>query len=208
MNRNEALIQLLAKSGKSQAEVARLSGVNTTQIQNWKNHKNNIRPDSLEKIADAIGYKIIYNTFEDVDITKDSEWQDIGRLPAEQGLLPVVGLAEAGPGISSIDDYTSGDADLFVSKPYKMNDPNAFGVLVQGKSMEPVYRHNQVVICSPNLETKNGDRAVIGLNSGERCIGEVYFKKDTLEIKKYNHSDISIPLDNVQFVYKICWVKE
>ena len=60
MNRNEALVQLLAKSGKTQAEIARLSGVNTSQIQNWKNFKNNIRPDSLEKVADACGFKVIY----------------------------------------------------------------------------------------------------------------------------------------------------
>ena len=209
MNRNEALVQLLTQSGKTQAEVARLSEVSTQQIQRWKNFKNIIRPDNLEKVAESCGFKVIYKTFEDVNLEpfKD-EWQDAGNLPAESGLLPVVGLAEAGPGINSIDDYTKGDADLFVSRPYNLKDPNAFGVLVRGRSMEPVYRHNQIVICSPNLECKNGDRAVIGLNSGERCIGEIYFKDEILSIKKYNHEDIDIPLDNVQFVYKICWVKE
>tara|TARA_R100000655_G_C2971382_1_gene190404 strand:- start:225 stop:1067 length:843 start_codon:yes stop_codon:yes gene_type:complete len=68
MNRNEALVQLLAKSGKTQLEISRLANVTPGQIQNWKNFKNNIRPDSLEKVADACGFKVIYNTLDDLKL--------------------------------------------------------------------------------------------------------------------------------------------
>jgi len=83
MNRNEALVQLLVKSGKSQAEMARLSGVSTQQLHNWKNFKNTIRPDSLEKVADACGYKIVYNTLDDLELQPIDQIEPLEEEPTQ-----------------------------------------------------------------------------------------------------------------------------
>ena len=83
MNRNEALVQLLAKSGKTQAEIARLSKVNTSQIQNWKNFKNTIRPDSLEKVADACGYKVVYKTLDDLELQPIDQIEPLEEEPTQ-----------------------------------------------------------------------------------------------------------------------------
>lgn len=83
MNRNEALVQLLAKSGKTQIEISRLANVTPGQIQNWKNFKNTIRPDSLEKVADACGYKIVYNTLDDLELQPIDHLEPLEEEPTQ-----------------------------------------------------------------------------------------------------------------------------
>ena len=129
-------------------------------------------------------------------------------MKKEKGLIPVVGLAQAGPGIISEDDYPPGAGDEYLSRPHGLRDPQAFGVVVVDDSMKPAFRHYQRIICSPNIETQTGDRCVIGLKSGARLIAEVRFNGEEIHLKKYNDTDIHVKKEDVEFIYKIVWAKE
>ena len=141
----------------------------------------------------------------------ESEFQypdDAVIMKKEKGLIPVVGLAQAGPGIISEDDYPPGAGDEYLSRPHGLRDPQAFGVVVVDDSMKPAFRHYQRIICSPNIEAQTGDRCVIGLKSGARLIAEVRFNGEEIHLKKYNDTDIHVKKEDVEFVYKIVWSKE
>jgi phage repressor protein C with HTH and peptisase S24 domain len=129
-------------------------------------------------------------------------------MKKEKGLIPVVGLAQAGPGIISEDDYPPGAGDEYLSRPHGLRDSQAFGVVVVDDSMKPAFRHYQRIICSPNIEAQTGDRCVIGLKSGERLIAEVRFNGEEIHLKKYNDTDIHVKKEDVEFIYKIVWAKE
>ena len=129
-------------------------------------------------------------------------------MKKEKGLIPVVGLAQAGTGIISEDDYPPGAGDEYLSRPHGLRDSQAFGVVVVDDSMKPAFRHYQRIICSPNIEAQTGDRCVIGLKSGERLIAEVRFNGEEIHLKKYHGTDIHVKKEDVEFVYKIVWSKE
>ena len=133
---------------------------------------------------------------------------DAVLMPKEKGLIPVVGLAQAGPGIISEEDYPAGYGDEYLSRPHGLRDPQAFGVIVVDDSMKPAFRHHQRVICSPNIDAGTGDRCVIGLKTGEKLIAEVRFDGDDLHLKKYNADDLHINMQSIEFIYKIVWTKE
>jgi len=161
------------------------------------------------KLAEVLGFKMEISRGSVYFPTKlKDELTTVGYMPKEKGLIPVVGLAEAGKGIDSVDDYPEGGADMFISRPSGLKDFNAYGVLVEGDSMYPAYKPRSIVVCSPNIECQSGDTAVIGLKSGERLIGEIHFN-DTIIIKKYNpkYNPIEIKRSDISFCHRIMWVK-
>ena len=179
------------------SDISRLFNISRQAIFHWK--KTNKVP-------------VKYLTMMEQDIVKNKkEFQypdDAIIMKKEKGLIPVVGLAQAGPGILSEEDYPAGSGDEYLSRPHGLRDPQAFGVVVVDDSMKPAFRHYQRIICSPNIEAQTGDRCVIGLKSGERLIAEVRFNGEEIHLKKYHGTDIHVKKEDVEFVYKIVWSKE
>ena len=184
------------------SDISRLFNISRQAIFHWK--KTNKVP-------------VKYLTMMEQDIVKIKKYQtspefkypdDAVIMKKEKGLIPVVGLAQAGPGIISEDDYPPGAGDEYLSRPHGLRDPQAFGVVVVDDSMKPAFRHYQRIICSPNIEAQTGDRCVIGLKSGERLIAEVRFNGEEIHLKKYHGTDIHVKKEDVEFVYKIVWSKE
>ena len=184
------------------SDISRLFNISRQAIFHWK--KTNKVP-------------VKYLTMMEQDIVKIKKYQtspefqypdDAVIMKKEKGLIPVVGLAQAGPGIISEDDYPPGAGGEYLSRPHGLRDPQAFGVVVVDDSMKPAFRHYQRIICSPNIEAQTGDRCVIGLKSGERLIAEVRFNGEEIHLKKYHGTDIHVKKEDVEFVYKIVWSKE
>jgi len=184
------------------SDISRLFNISRQAIFHWK--KTNKVP-------------VKYLTMMEQDIVKIKKYQtstesqlpdDAIIMKKEKGLIPVVGLAQAGPGIISEDDYPVGSGDEYLSRPHGLRDSQAFGVVVVDDSMRPAFRHHQRIICSPNIEAQTGDRCVIGLKTGERLIAKVRFDGDKIQLKKYNDTDIHVNKIDVEFVYKIVWSKE
>ena len=186
----------------SNSQVADHFGISRASVSQWK-QLNHVPIKYLLKF-----YKQDVKTFEN-DPKKFRLPEDALIMPKEKGIIPVVGLAQAGPGIFSEDDYPVGVSDEYISRPHGITDPQAFGIVIVDNSMEPAYYHHQRVLCSPNVEIHVGARCVIGLKSGERIVaaikkmtdGKVYFKK-------YNAEDITLSREEIEFMYKIVWTKE
>ncbi len=83
-----------------------------------------------------------------------------------QKRVPIIGPVSAGAGCEVIDNeavYPTVYADT--------KDPNAYAVIVEGESMEPVYKHGDILIVEPNRQTQTGDLVI-----AKATDGTVYFK--------------------------------
>jgi len=178
----------------SNSKVAEHFGISRASVAQWKQ-------------LDHVPMKYLLSFYKQ-NKTEFQYPDDAVLMPKEKGLIPVVGLAQAGPGITSEEDYPAGYGDEYLSRPHGLRDPQAFGVIVVDDSMKPAFRHFQRVICSPNIKVGTGDRCVVGIKTGEKLIAEVRFNGDDLHLKKYNADDLHINMDSVEFIYKIVWTKE
>lgn len=177
---------------KTEGSVADHLSISRQQLSHWK--KLGYVPD-----------KHLKNENYNADISNDDKLS----MPAEKGKLPVVGVAQAGEGIFSGDgDYPNGAADEYISRPHGVKDVNAFGVIVKDRSMTPALRPQQRVIVSPNVTLENSDRAVVGLKNGRKLVAEWHKDKDQVKLVKYNDEDITVKIDEIDFAYKIVWIRE
>jgi SOS-response transcriptional repressor LexA len=129
-------------------------------------------------------------------------------MPKEKGLIPVVGLAEAGPGVFSEDSYPAGSSDTYLSKPHGIKDINAFGVRIEGDSMLPAFKPGHMVVVSPNMEVQTGDVCVLNIKDMGNILGEIKClgNGNTLIIK-YNAENIEIDKDKIIWRYPVVWHK-
>jgi len=182
---------------RTDSDIAQLLKVSRQAIHYWR--KNNKVPDKyiimMEK--DVLPFEN--------DPARFELPQDATVAPAERRHLPVIGLAEAGPGIFTDPDFR--DPDETASCPAGLHDPRAFWVPVVGDSMRPFLLPGSRVCVSPNMECNTGNRAVIGLKSGERIIAEVKMDEE-IKLIKYSAHDMTISRENIDFLYPIVYVKE
>lgn len=111
-------------------------------------------------------------------------------LPTSDGpQIPVVGICDAGMGISSELGYPPGYSDEWLSRPAGMRDLNAYAIRIPegAHSMSPALKPGMFCIVSPNTECKSGDMAVVKFRDGCATIKEVYFKDSEIELRSYNH---------------------
>src|SRR5437764_7678229 len=76
--------------------------------------------------------------------------------------VAVVGIGRAGPeGSLSITDYAPGDGDSFIYT--YSQDPDAYGIRVQGDSMRPRIKSGEYIVAEPGMEAQPGDDVVVKL---------------------------------------------
>ncbi len=84
------------------------------------------------------------------------------------GKAPVISWASAGVGGNYSD--VEGFLDEYLETDCR--DPNCYGLIVEGDSMEPLFRAGDRIIVAPNEGARNGDIVVARVAK----TGEVYFK--------------------------------
>jgi len=202
MKFSEKLQLARKRAGLEQQELADLVGVSRVTIGNWENNKANIRLKYMKILCKSLNVPHDYFASSIEQVEKLS-------MPAEKGNLPVVGVAQAGPGIFSLDgDYPAGAADEYISRPHGVKDVNAFGIIVKDRSMIPALRPQQRVVVSPNVPVENSDRVVVGLKNGKRLVAEWRKLDSHIELVKYNGENITVEFSEIEFVYKIVWIRE
>jgi len=180
------------------SELAEELGIGQPAISGWK---------KTGKVPNK--YLLRFQHLPGVAPTSNQDFESPQPMPAEKGIIPVVGLVEAGPGVFADDsDYPMGVSDEMLSKPHGLKDENAFAVLVTGESMQPKYEPGDRVVVSPNLECRTGDHAVIGTKDGGKLIAKIRFNGDMVHLKKYNADDIKLHKKDIEFCYPVVWVKE
>jgi SOS-response transcriptional repressor LexA len=84
--------------------------------------------------------------------------------------LPIIDHIAAGPaaGTGLADAFVPGDAASFITYSGRM-PPDAFALKVSGDSMEPEYRHRDLVIVDPTIRPESGEACVVYKDAaGER----------------------------------------
>jgi len=174
---------------RTDSDVAKLFKISRQALHFWRQQDN--VPDKYHRLVEN---NLIPNV---IDLPFGAH-----SFPAEKGLIPVVGIAEAGTGIDGTD--TGGDE--FISRPHGLKDANAYAVVVVGDSMKPALKPFTKVIASPNLEVQSGDLAIVRLKDDNVLIAEVRLGKN-ITLIKYNGSDIHTKKEDVKFMHKIVWTR-
>ncbi|MBE7507778.1 MAG: hypothetical protein HS101_16045 [Planctomycetia bacterium] len=115
-------------------------------------------PARMKARSSVICYRILPGKFDGarslqlLGATQQIEPED---FCGQKGLIPVVAPIAAGEPKEAHDNgFPVGVADAYVA--FECDDPNAFGLSVDGASMEPDFRHGDIIIASPKFGQSNG----------------------------------------------------
>jgi phage repressor protein C with HTH and peptisase S24 domain len=123
-------------------------------------------------------------------------------------MIPLLGLAQAGKGrFFDGDGLPSGQGWDEVAFP-DIADEQAYALEISGDSMLPLYRNGDIIIVSPNAQTRRGDRVVVRIVNGEVTVKEL--KRRTaknIELRAINpsHQDRVVPAADVTWIARVIW---
>src|SRR5580658_632721 len=161
-----AIDRLAARSGLSPSGLAKRAGLDATTFNKSKRvtPQGRARWPSTESIAKALAAT---GTTIEVFVGLIQ-----GGGTAPRG-VPLLGFAEAGAG-GYFDDggFPAGEGWDEIAFP-AVNDDHAYALEVSGQSMEPAYRHGDVILVSPSAPIRRGDRVVVKTRGGEMMAKEL-----------------------------------
>jgi len=199
-----AIDSLASAHGLSTSGLARVAGLDPTSFNRSKRVTANNRPrwpstESIAKVLSATGTTL----------------EDFARLVARKKplrtQLPLIGMARAGTeGFFDDAGFPAGSGWDEVEVP-GVTDENAYALRITGDSMEPVYRDGDIIVVSPNSQTRVGDRVVVRLVSGEVMAKELRRRTATeLTLASLNpaHEDINVMVHDVVWMARILWASQ
>lgn len=121
-------------------------------------------------------------------------------------LIPIINRVAAGYPVDFDDlQYPAGFADDYVRCP-DIDDPQAFGVIVIGDSMEPKFMQGDTVIFSPAIEVRSGDDCFVRLATPhETTFKRVFFEADNmvrLQPRNEKYSPMIIEGSRINGIYR------
>jgi phage repressor protein C with HTH and peptisase S24 domain len=199
-----ALDRLAARAKLSASGLAKKAGLDPTTF----NKSKRITPDgrarwpSTESVAKALAA---------TGVSVDTFVSLISDKGGFTRTVPLIGFAEAGAG-GYFDDggFPVGKGWDEIAFP-AVNDDNAYALEISGDSMLPAYRDGDIIVVSPSTPVRRGDRVVVKTRKGEVMVKEL--KRQTtksVELKSLNsnHSDRTLPLDDVVWIARIVWASQ
>ena len=156
------LKELRKNNRLTQAEIAKIIGVNQNTYSYWENEKTKIDNATLAKLADYFNVTIDYLLGRDEN-TKNN--------PANQkGIkIPVLGHVVAGiplEAIENIEGYEEISPAMAVRGEF-------FALRVKGRSMEPYLLENDTVIVKKQNDVENDAIAIILVNGDEATVKKI-----------------------------------
>ncbi len=123
--------------------------------------------------------------------------------------IPIINRVSAGYPRDFTDlSYPRGIADEYVGCP-DLNDRSAFAARVQGNSMEPKYREDDIVIFSPAADPASGDDCFIRFDDGHTTFKRVFFESDEsntpvirLQPRNERYRPQIVPANQITGLYK------
>ena len=199
-----ALDRLAERSGLSPSGLAKRSGLDPTTF----NKSKRITPDgrerwpSTESVAKALGA---------TNSSIDSFVQLIGDGARTAPSVPLLGLTQAGAG-GSFDDagLPAGRGWDEVPLP-SVNDEHAYALEIAGDQMKPVYRDGDVIVVSPSIPIRRGDRVVLKTRAGEVMIKELKRRTaKTLELQSLNpgQPDRALAAAEIAWIARTVWASQ
>lgn len=159
----EGIDALAATHGFSASGLAKRAGLDATIFNRSKRLQGGkLRwpsTESLSRVLEVTGASI--GDFARL-IAQDQGDPGKGSRP-----IPVIGLAQAGAeGFFDDGGFPVGGGWDVVNFP-SIGDENAYALEISGDSMQPVYRDGDIIVVSPQLDVRRGDRVVAKTRNGE-----------------------------------------
>ncbi len=173
----KAIDSLAARNGLSASGLARRAGLDPTTFNKSKRAAadGRLRWPSTESIS-----KILDATMTDLDTFMALVMSD--RPPVPNRAIPLINLADVG-GAFDGEGKVQGDQWDEVAFP-DLPAEAVFAVEVAGDSLLPTYRDGDILVCSPSVPVRRGDRVLLQNRSGELFGG-------TLKRKTMHSVDLS-----------------
>jgi phage repressor protein C with HTH and peptisase S24 domain len=200
-----ALDRLAARSGLSASGLAKKAGLDPTTF----NKSKRITPDgrarwpSTESVAKSLAAT---GTPFDVFV----QLIDNNR-PLPKRSVPLIGLAQAGKA-GFFDDAGFPVGHGWDEIPFPtVTDEHAYALEISGKSMEPAYRDDAVIIASPAASIRRGDRVVAKTKDGEVMVKELKRRSArSVELRSLNpeFEERTLPVREVQWMHRVLWASQ
>jgi phage repressor protein C with HTH and peptisase S24 domain len=199
-----ALDRLAERAGLSASGLARKSGLDPTTF----NKSKRVTPDGRERWPST---ESIAKALEATGSSIDSFVPLIGDTARGGQSLPLLGLAQAG-GRGNFDSggFPAGKAwDAFALPA--IHDEHAYALEISGDSLKPAYRDGDIIVVSPGVPIRRGDRVVVKTTDGEMMVREL--KRRTaraLELQSLNPNltDRTLAADDVEWIARIVWASQ
>jgi len=125
--------------------------------------------------------------------------------------IPLIGFARAGrAGYFDDGGFPTGGGWDVIKFP-NLGDPNAYALSISGDSMEPIYRNGDVVIVSPASGIRLRDRVVIKTADEEVMAKQLTHRTETrVTLASLNpaHGELSVAVDDLEWISRIVWVSQ
>jgi phage repressor protein C with HTH and peptisase S24 domain len=201
-----AIDQLAERYGMSASGLARKAGLDPTSFNRSKrtSPEGRDRWPSTESVA-----KVLKATGAGLDELLRLIEPDLEK---PKSMIPLIGLTQAGAGRLFTDDGMPAGGPGWEEVEFPdLSKEKVFALEVQGDSMEPLYRDGDVLIVSPTANVRKGDRVVVRTTAGEVTAKELKRKTaKSIELRALNaeHTDRTIPMDEVAWVARVMWARQ
>jgi len=203
-----AIDQLAERSDLSPSALARRAGLDPTTFNRSKRVARDGRKrwPSTESLA-----KILEATNTELGVFLGILNGDRAGREGPFRQVPLLGLARAGAG-GFFDDggFPAGQGFDQIAVPDRQAD-GAYALEVTGDSMMPLYRDGDIIIVSPNLPVRKGDRVVVKTREGE-VMAKILQRKtaksvDLLSLNP-DHPVRTLPASEIEWMARITWASQ
>lgn len=202
--------------GLSQEQLADIAGVGQTTVSAWECGASTPRKSPVLRICEKLGVE-----YDDI-MSKENGYAykvvhrkkyPIGIKPSYSShTVPMLGNVAAG---EWREVYEQNGEIVHVPDVFADSHPRAFAVKPTGGSMDKLFDDNEIAICDPDLEVRDKDIAVVGINGYEATIKRVYFAGNMIVLHaessmEGDYPDIAIDLKDpasppVHMIGRVFW---
>ncbi|MDI9402073.1 MAG: helix-turn-helix domain-containing protein [Limisphaerales bacterium] len=141
-------------------ELSEKSGVALSTIGNFETGRTRVSPRVLKKLSAALQVPASQILSDSLEFEHEGDFAgllyDRKKSFSQIRDIPVVSWARAGEANDFADLWTQIDESI----PFNCRDENAFALIIEGDSMEPLFLEGDRVLFLPNSEPRNGDFVV------------------------------------------------
>lgn len=160
--------------GYSQESFADAVGVSQVTVSNWETASHAPSEKAIVKICEKFGV-----AYDDIVSSENGYAKKVLNAPTSvikptysYHAVPMLGNVAAG---EWREVYEQRDEAVCIPDVFAESHPRAFGVKPTGGSMDLVFDEKEIAICDPDLEVRDEDIAVVGVNGDEATIKRVYY---------------------------------
>ena len=135
---------------------------------------------NIQSIVDAFGITTddllsLENGLASKEHFANSEIMEAFHIPIMSSRCWAMSQQESGERCTS-----STAREVTIPDEFAESHPRAFGVKPAGSSMDLVFRDDEIAICDPDMEVRDGSVALVGVNGDEATIKRVFFAGNTI----------------------------